>query len=87
MSVLATADLFPPPPPPYPTLTLTCYQLTIVGLGEGYVRSCLGTDIDPSVQYFFIMLFSFILLKCVLFAMFFGRHISFFFRSCIRGEC
>ena len=52
MSVLATADLFPPPPP-YPTLTLTCYQLTIVGLGEGYVRSCLGTDIDPSVQYFF----------------------------------
>ena len=51
------------------------------------MRSCLGTDIDPSVQYFFIMLFSFILLKFVLFAMFFGRHISIFFRSCIRGEC
>ena len=50
MSVLATADLSPPP---YPTLTLTCYQLTIVGLREGYVRSRLGTDIDPSVQYSF----------------------------------
>ena len=51
MSVLATADLSPPPP--YPKLTLTCYQLTIVGLGEGYVCSCLDTDIDPSFQYFF----------------------------------
>ena len=31
-----------------PTLTLTCYQLTVVELGEGWVGSCSDTDIDPT---------------------------------------
>ena len=30
-------------------LTLTCYLLTVFGLGEGYVGSCLDTGIDPKV--------------------------------------
>ena len=34
-------------PSPNPTFTLTCYQLTVVGLGEGYVGHCPDTDIDP----------------------------------------
>ena len=34
-------------PSPDPKVTLTCYQLTVIGLGEGQVRSCSGTDIDP----------------------------------------
>ena len=34
-------------PSPNPTLTLTCYQLTVVRLGEGQVGSCPDTDIDP----------------------------------------
>ena len=34
-------------PSPNPTLTLTCYQLTIVEFGEGQVSSCPDTDIDP----------------------------------------
>ena len=32
-------------PSPNATLTLTYYYLTIVGLGEGWVRSCSKTDI------------------------------------------
>ena len=28
----------PPPSSPNPTLTLTCYQLTAVGIGKGLVR-------------------------------------------------
>ena len=32
-----------------PTLTLTCYQSTVVELGEGYVGSCPDTDIDPTI--------------------------------------
>ena len=35
-------------PSPDPTLTLTCYQLTVVGLGEGYVRSCSDISIVPN---------------------------------------
>ena len=31
-----------------PTLTLTCYQLTFVGLGEGQVCSYSETKIDPT---------------------------------------
>ena len=30
-----------------PTLSLTCYQLTVVGLVEGWVCSCSAADIDP----------------------------------------
>ena len=36
---------------PSPKLTLTCYQLTVVELGEGQVGSCPDTDIDPSNQH------------------------------------
>ena len=34
---------------PFPNLklTLTCYQLTVVGLGDGKVCSCSDTDINP----------------------------------------
>ena len=40
----------PPTPPPtqHPTLTLTCCQLTVVELGEGWVGGSPDTDIDPS---------------------------------------
>ena len=34
-------------PSPNPKLILRCYQSTIVGLGEGQLRSCSDTDIDP----------------------------------------
>ena len=34
-------------PSPDPTLTLTCYHLPVVGLGEGWVCSYTETDIDP----------------------------------------
>lgn len=45
-----TPPLFSPPlPSPNPTLTPTCYQLTVVGLWEGWVRSCADTDIDPKL--------------------------------------
>ena len=37
----------PTPLPPNPTFTLTYYQLTVVGLGEGWVGGCPHTDIDP----------------------------------------
>ena len=35
-------------PSPNPALTLSCYQLTFVELGEGWVGSCPDTDIDPT---------------------------------------
>ena len=40
-------------PSPNPTLTLTCYQLTVVVVGEGWVGSCSDNNIDPmkSVWY------------------------------------
>ena len=38
---------FPPSPSPKPTLTLTCCQLTVVELREGWVGSCPDTRIDP----------------------------------------
>lgn len=34
-------------PSPNPTLTLTSYQLNVVGSGKGQVRSCSDSDIDP----------------------------------------
>ena len=37
-------------PSPNPTLTLTCYQLTLVELREGHVGSCPDTDIDPRMH-------------------------------------
>ena len=43
-------------PSPSPTLTLTCYQLTVVGLGEGQVHSCSGTDLDPTYLWFLLHL-------------------------------
>ena len=46
--IWATAHL----PFPNPTLTLTCYQLTVVQLGEGQVGSCPDTNIDPTSMYF-----------------------------------
>ena len=38
-------------PSPNPTLTLTCYQLTVVGLREGLVCSFFDTGIDPILVY------------------------------------
>ena len=35
---------------PNSTLTLTCYQLTVVELGEGWVHSCSDTGIDLTIQ-------------------------------------
>ena len=35
-------------PSPNPMLTLTCYQLTVVELGDGQVGSCPDNDIDPN---------------------------------------
>ena len=40
-------------PSPNPTFTLTCYQFTVVGLGEGWVGSCLDTDIDPIIIHLY----------------------------------
>ena len=37
-------------PFPNPTLYLTCYQSTVVGLREGWVRSRLDTDFDPFIS-------------------------------------
>ena len=37
------------PPSPNPILTLNCYQLTVVELGEGKVGSYSDTDIDPNI--------------------------------------
>ena len=34
-------------PSPNPTLILTCYQLTVVELGEEWECICSDTDIDP----------------------------------------
>ena len=38
-------------PSPNPTLTLTCYQLTVIGLREGLVCSFFDTGIDPILVY------------------------------------
>ena len=35
---------------PNSTLTLTCYQLTVVELGDGWVHSCSDTGIDLTIQ-------------------------------------
>ena len=37
---------------PNSTLTLTCYQLTVVELGEGWVHSCSDTGIDLTIQLY-----------------------------------
>ena len=42
------------------TLILTCYQLTVVGLGEGLVRNCLDADIDPTQVFSFSFLLIFV---------------------------
>ena len=35
-----------PYPSPNSILTIPCYKLTVVGLGEGWVHGCSDTDID-----------------------------------------
>ena len=42
---------------PFPNLklTLTCYQLTVVGLGDGKVCSCSDTDINPCHETIFLL--------------------------------
>ena len=44
MSVLEQPRSYPSP---NRTLTLACYRLTVVVLRDGWVSSCLVTDIDP----------------------------------------
>ena len=44
---ISVSGQLPTYPSPNPTLTLTCCQLTVVELGEGWVGSCPDTDIDP----------------------------------------
>ena len=44
---ISVSGQLPTYPSPNPTLTLACYQLTVVELGEGEVGSCPDTDIDP----------------------------------------
>lgn len=34
-----------------PTFTLTCYQLIVVGLGEGQERICLDTNSDSKFSF------------------------------------
>ena len=34
-----------------PTFTLTCYQLKVVGLGEGQERICLDTNSDSKLSF------------------------------------
>ena len=48
MGSISVSGQLPTYPSPNPTFTLTCYQLTNVGLGEGQVGSCPDTDIDPN---------------------------------------
>ena len=51
ISIWATVHL----PLPNPTLTLTCCQLTVVELGEGWVGSQLDTDIEPNINLILII--------------------------------
>ena len=44
---ISVSGQLPNYPSPNPTLTLTCCQLIVVELGEGWVGSCSDTDIDP----------------------------------------
>ena len=44
---ISVSGQLPTYPSPNPTLTLTCCQLTVVELGEGWVGNCPDTDIDP----------------------------------------
>ena len=46
MGSISVSGKLPTYPSPNPT-TLTCCQLTVVGLGEGYMGSCPDSDIDP----------------------------------------
>ena len=48
---VSVSGQLPTYPSPNPTLTLTCHQLTVVGLGEGWVGSCPDTDIGLNVLY------------------------------------
>ena len=45
---ISVSGQLPTYPSPNPTLTLSCCQLTVLELGEGYVESCPDTDIDPN---------------------------------------
>ena len=47
MGSISVSGLLPTYPSPNPTLTLTCCQLTVVELREGWVGSCPDTRIDP----------------------------------------
>ena len=44
---ISVSGQLPNYPSPNATLTLTCCQLIVVELGEGWVGSCSDTDIDP----------------------------------------
>ena len=44
---ISVSGKLPTYPSPNPTLTLTCYQLTVVELEEGKMASCPDTKIDP----------------------------------------
>ena len=44
---ISVSGKLPTYPSPNPTLTLTCYQLTVVELEEGKMASCPDTEIDP----------------------------------------
>ena len=56
-------------PSPNPTLTLSCYQLTVVVLGEEWVSTCSDTGMDPkmsTVEKKLLLLSKeiFVLIKC-----------------------
>ena len=51
---MSVSGQLPTYPSPNPILTLNCYQLTVVELGEGKVDSCSDTDIDPNILLFYL---------------------------------
>ena len=48
---MSVSEKVPTYPSPNPTFTLTCYQLIVVGLGEGYRCSYTDADVDPINVY------------------------------------
>ena len=48
---MSVSEKLPTYPSPNPTFTLTCYQLIVVGLGEGYRCRCTDADVDPINVY------------------------------------
>ena len=71
MGSISVSGQLPTYPSPNPTFTLTCYQLTVVGLGEGLVGSCPDTDIDPKYCRENDKLVSFTACSCL--STFFGK--------------